>query len=70
MSYGCRTTCDNCRPKYVICPACGKKNFLTVNKCSKCRELLTQEMKDAAVAEWVEKSKTREISACYSSLPQ
>ena len=70
MAYGCRTTCDNCRPKYVFCPNCGKKNFLTVNNCSKCHQELTQEAKDQAIAEWEENAKTRVITACYSSLPQ
>ena len=70
MAYGCRTTCDNCRPKYVVCPSCGKKNFLSMNRCTKCHEELTQEMKDAAVLDWQEKAKDREITACYSSLPQ
>lgn len=70
MAYGCRTTCDNCRPKYVICPECGKKNFLTLSACSRCHAELAQDAKDAAIAEWYEKAKTRTITACYSSLPQ
>ena len=68
MAYGCRSTCDNCRPKYVYCPACGKKNFLVLSSCTKCGAELTEEAKQEAIAEWEKKAETREITACYSGL--
>lgn len=65
MAYGCKTTCDNCRPKYVFCPKCGHKNFLIFSNCKECGLGLTEEMKNQAVADWQEKAKTRVIKSCF-----
>lgn len=65
MAYGCRPTCDNCRPKYVYCPVCGAKNFLTLAACKKCRHVFSQEDRDEAVLRWESESKTRTVSACF-----
>lgn len=64
MGYGCRSTCDNCKPKFVWCPNCGKRNFLVMSKCTKCGEPLTEELKDAAIEKWQEEAKTRTIVSC------
>lgn len=66
MAYGCKTTCDNCRPKYVNCPSCGHRNFLIFEKCSKCKTALPQEIKDQAIDEWNKNAETREIRSCFS----
>ena len=68
MAYGCRSTCDNCRPKYVDCPNCGTRNFLVMGKCKKCGAEITAEAKDEAIAEWQRKAKDRPTVACYSAL--
>ena len=61
MCFGaCRVTCDNCKPKFVYCPDCGKKNMLMFDKCRKCGRPLTQEMKDAAIADWEVKRRERD----------
>lgn len=68
MAYGCRSTCDNCRPKYVACPECGKRNFLVLNNCKSCKAELTAKAKDMAIEEWQRNAATREIKTCYSSM--
>lgn len=55
MCYGCRVTCDDCKPKFVHCPQCGWRNLLFLEKCVKCETTLTQEAKDEAIAQWHEK---------------
>ena len=56
MCFGsCRVTCDNCKPKFVYCAECGTKNLLFFSTCYQCKAPLTQEMKDAAVADWEQK---------------
>ena len=69
MGYGCRATCDNCKPVYVWCPECGKKNFLTMTKCTKCKAPLTEESKDAAIAKWHEEASKRTIMGCGFGTP-
>lgn len=60
MCFGsCRVTCDNCKPKFVQCPACGHKNMLVFKACKKCGETLSEETKDNAVAQWEEKARAR-----------
>ena len=49
---GCKPTCENCKPKFVFCPQCGKKNFLFSDKCTFCDELIPEEAKDAARKKW------------------
>lgn len=68
MAYGCRPTCDNCRPKYLYCPECGTRNFLTLHSCKKCKKKFTQSDRDEAVSRWEKESATRTASACY--MPQ
>ena len=53
MCFGsCRVTCDNCKPKFVYCPECGRKNMLDFKACKQCGPLLTGEMKEHAIEEW------------------
>ena len=52
MCYGCRPTCDDCRPKFVFCAACGSKNFLFSRACKSCGAPLTDEMKSEARELW------------------
>ena len=60
MCFGsCRVLCDNCKPKFVYCPNCGHKCMLFHTQCKKCKTPLTEEMKDAARAEWEIRSKER-----------
>lgn len=66
MCFGsCRVTCDNCKPKFVYCPQCGRKNMLVFKACKGCGLPLTQAMKDAAIAEWEAKSKEKNNKASF-----
>ncbi len=65
MAYGCRPTCDNCRPKYLFCPECGTKNFLTLKACKRCKRAFTEEDRAQAVRDWESKADTRTSSACF-----
>ena len=63
MCFGsCRVTCDNCKPKFVFCPVCGRKNLLVFKECKKCKTPITEEMKQAAIAEWKVKAAEREAN--------
>ncbi len=66
MAYGCRPTCDNCRPKYVRCPACGERSFLTLKACRRCKRPFTQLDRDEAVRQWEAEAPTRTSSACFT----
>lgn len=68
MAYGCRPTCDHCRPKYLHCPACGTKNFLVMNACKRCGRVFTQQDRDEAVRLWESHQDARTSSACF--MPQ
>ena len=60
MCFGsCRVTCDNCKPKFVYCPNCGHKCMLIHKVCKKCKTPLTDEMKEAAKADWARISAAR-----------
>ncbi|MCI2241668.1 hypothetical protein [Adlercreutzia faecimuris] len=60
MCFGsCRVTCDNCKPKFVWCDQCGRKNLLVFKKCKQCGAPLTEEMKDAARADWAARAAER-----------
>ncbi|UWG99019.1 hypothetical protein LPY66_09610 [Dehalobacter sp. DCM] len=52
MCYGCNPSCENCKPKFVKCPACGLKNYLFSDRCVKCSAEISEEVKDAARDEW------------------
>lgn len=54
MCYGCRPTCEVCRPKLVACPQCGFKSLLSSEKCAKCHSPLPEWVKGEAVARWHE----------------
>lgn len=60
MCYGCRPTCEVCRPKTVPCAECGHRNLLISAKCIMCGAPLTEEMKEAAKAKWEEEHNTSE----------
>lgn len=62
MCYGCRPTCDDCKPKFVYCPACGRRNFLFSRCCSGCGRLLDDEEKAAAREQWRQLKEQREVS--------
>lgn len=68
MAYGCRPTCDHCRPKYVHCPDCGTKNFLMLKACKKCGREFSEKDKEDAIKRWEAESDTRSASACF--MPQ
>lgn len=64
MCFGsCRVTCDNCKPKFVYCPTCGRKNMLIFKECKKCGERITEEMKEKAIREWEVDSQRRNSQA-------
>lgn len=52
MCYGCRPTCEDCKPKFVYCRSCGSKNFLFSKKCKVCSACLTEDMKKEDVMKW------------------
>ena len=60
MCFGsCRVTCDNCKPKFIWCDQCGRKNLLVFKRCKQCGAPFTEEMKDAARADWAAKAAER-----------
>ncbi len=60
MCFGsCRVTCDNCKPKFIFCPKCGRRNQLVFNSCRKCGEPFTEDMKDEARRLWAIKAEER-----------
>ncbi len=60
MCFGsCRVTCDNCKPKFVVCPDCGHKNLLVFKACKECGSVLTEDMKDEARRVWAEQAEER-----------
>lgn len=58
--YMCVPTCENCRPKTVVCTSCGLKTLIDLERCPKCQALITQEMRDASYAEWLKTHSTRD----------
>ncbi len=48
----CNPTCDNCTPKYLVCPQCGTKTFLTRKQCPECKYSITDEDRNLAREEW------------------
>lgn len=49
---GCKPTCENCKPKFLICPHCGKKTYLYLDTCTFCQAAISEEMKEAARKSW------------------
>lgn len=52
MCYSCSPGCDNCFAKFLECPDCGHIEMLGRDECSQCGRAITQEMREAAEAEW------------------
>ena len=52
MCYGCKITCDDCKPKFVYCPDCGQRNMLVMPKCLNCGRPISEEEKEAARQAW------------------
>jgi hypothetical protein len=52
MCYGCRVTCDDCRPKFVNCPHCGWRCLLVFDRCARCGESISEEAKADAIDAW------------------
>lgn len=52
MCYGCRVTCDDCRPKFVNCPHCGWRCLLVFDRCARCGESISEETKADAIDAW------------------
>ena len=52
MCFFCRPTCDNCKPKRVTCPKCGKRAFLVLEACPKCGYAFTDEDRSKAKDDW------------------
>ena len=48
----CTPACDMCRPKFVICPSCGKRANIMFPMCVFCKEPVTDAMKAQAQADW------------------
>lgn len=59
MCYGCRMTCDDCKPKFIICSHCGWRGFLIFDMCPKCKAVYTQKEKERAEEEWLKKKTAR-----------
>ena len=51
-SYMCLPTCDNCRPKMVTCPSCGRMTLIDLETCPLCKQPLTAEAKEQAWEAW------------------
>ena len=59
MCYGCRISCDDCKPKFITCSKCGWRGYLMFDKCTKCGTLFTQKEKEFAVEQWRLKKELR-----------
>ena len=53
--YICSPVCDNCKPKFVVCLNCGMRTLLDLPVCPNCGNEITQEERDLAYADWLEK---------------
>lgn len=50
----CNPVCDNCKPKFVVCPECHDRCFLNEPTCRKCGHAFSEGEKDAARMAWKE----------------
>lgn len=57
MCYGCRPTCDDCKPKFVYCASCNGKNYLFMKNCKSCGSIISEELKELARISWKEDKK-------------
>lgn len=48
----CNPACDNCKPKYLVCPRCKDKALLSYRCCPACGLDFTEEMRERARDEW------------------
>lgn len=55
MCYSCSPICENCQPKFVFCPVCGKRGYLAFDDCWSCGHAFSQEERESAVAAWEER---------------
>ncbi len=50
--YICLPTCDNCRPKLVECPGCGRSTLIDLDTCPLCKSEITEEARQRAWDAW------------------
>lgn len=55
----CNPVCDHCKPKFVTCPECDDRCFLSEPTCRSCGHVFTDEEKTRARDMW---KKTRDTS--------
>ena len=48
----CHPECDNCKPKYLVCPDCGSRTFIARPKCLMCGHAITEGEREAAREDW------------------
>lgn len=53
--YLCLPTCENCKPKFVVCSACGTRTFVDLERCPLCGEKITDEVREQSWEEWRKK---------------
>lgn len=49
--------CEKCKPKYLTCPRCGRRPFLSARSCPFCGLELGDDLKAARRHEWQEESR-------------
>lgn len=54
MCFFCRPTCEECHPKRVVCPKCGKNAFLVMESCPQCGYEFTSDDRAKSIARWKE----------------
>ena len=52
MCYTCSSLCDNCQPKFLLCPECGRACRLESETCSACGCAFSDELKLDFVEKW------------------
>ena len=61
--YICNPLCDNCKPKFIVCPKCGLRTLLDLPQCPMCHEPFTEELHQIAYEEWKKKKEAEAAEA-------
>ena len=53
--YMCLPTCENCKPKMVVCSNCGARTLMDLKTCPLCKEPIAEADREQAWKEWRER---------------
>lgn len=54
MCYTCSPLCDNCHPKFLVCPNCGHVCHLESKKCDACEWTFDETLGQEYTKKWEE----------------